>query len=164
MEAAETDHHRQAFVYCDAFIAVDEFCSDLPFGCHHPPPSSCAWEGADGVDWRTERAEQHCSNQCLDKEDFPEHLYVSAFGKQAFKLLCQQELNTTHKESCNSLWMTRFFLIFECDLCHFYVSCWDSQWVSRTLLTTSRLCDEQNTLGKKETSISYASLLNWERC
>lgn len=73
---------------------------------------------------------------------------------------CQWEQNMMLKESCNNLWMTKifFFLIFECDLCHFYRSCWGSQWVSRSLFTTSSLCAGQ------DTKSAYANLQNWDRC
>jgi len=59
------------------------------------------------------------------------------------------------KESCNNFWMTRFFffLIFEFDLCHFYIS-----------FPTSRLRAGQNTLDKIISSIAHANLLTWERC
>lgn len=81
IKAAETNHVQQAFVYRDAFISVDEICSYLLFVCHHLPPSSRVWEATVGVDWQTDSAEHHRSAQCPDKEDFPEHLYVSVFGK-----------------------------------------------------------------------------------
>lgn len=84
-----------------------------------------------------------------------------------FKSLCQWDENMMLKDSCNNLWTTKifiFFLIFECDLCHFYVSCWDSQWVRRSLFTTSRLCAGQNTLDKILNGIAYANLWNWDRC